>query len=301
VGAMVVYENGLAKNKDYRHFQIRDLPQNGSLAKPDDFLSLAEVLRRRLKYCVKLKKQLKLKKINGGFELVNQDNKKILATINLSPVSDLIATLDFDFVDKADFIPVLKAIITRSKFKKYYLAIALEKFSPVPFADFNMQIDRTDSSRYVLETSKFSLVDQSLNSVPDLIVIDGGKGQLSAVKKVVKEIGMNELNLCSLAKKKEEIFLPNKPSSIILVDHSPEKFLLTQIRDETHRFAITHNRKRRDAKITESSLDQIPGIGEKTKMKLIKHFGTVAAVLQADLNELAMVANIKVAKAIKKV
>jgi excinuclease ABC subunit C len=301
VGAMVVFENGLSKNKDYRNFQIRSLPATGEEAKPDDFLSMAEVLRRRLKYCLSLPKEYKLLKSDFGFVL--KKAKEEVVKLKIEVLTDATASLDLEILakkldPKTLMLPLLQKIFGKLKIKKYYLKADFEQYFPISFLDLGVKLDRTAVDRYVLETAKFSFVDASLNSVPDLILIDGGKGQLSAVKKVFKELGVNNIALCSLAKKEEEIFLPNRPDSLVLADFSPEKFLLTQIRDETHRVAITHNRGKRDKKLSASLLDQVPGIGHKTKMSLLNKFGSVDAVLAASEPELIEATNKKIAEAI---
>jgi excinuclease ABC subunit C len=121
--------------------------------------------------------------------------------------------------------------------------------------------------------------------LPDLIIVDGGKGQLSAdlfvlnnYKKKFKQAGLKfEIEICALAKKDEEIFLPNTDRIIILENQS--KFLVQRIRDEAHRFAITNNRKARLSTIRKSEIDNIPGIGPKTKQKLLVTFGSTKNII----------------------
>lgn len=129
--------------------------------------------------------------------------------------------------------------------------------------------------------------DKSFLEKPDLIVIDGGKGQLNSVKCVVDSMGIKNLNLISLAKREEEIFILGKKSPLILKKDSNELHLLQRLRDEAHRFAIEYHRKLREKGMTRSSLDEIVGIGEETKQKLLGHFGSVEKIKEASSEELA--------------
>jgi len=124
---------------------------------------------------------------------------------------------------------------------------------------------------------------------PDLIVIDGGKGQLSAVVPMVRAAGLLDVPIVSLAKQIEEVFIEGQSESIKLSHHSPELQLLLQIRDEAHRFAITYHRKLRGKRSLESILDHVPGIGEKRKKALWKHFKTLENMKKASAEDLAKV------------
>lgn len=125
---------------------------------------------------------------------------------------------------------------------------------------------------------------------PDLLLIDGGKGQLHAVCEVLQELGLLETQpIIGLAKENEEIYVPNSPIPIILPRESPALHLLQRLRDEAHRFAITYHRSLRDKRTVASSLDQIPGIGPKRKQALLRHFGSVTRIRRASLEELMQV------------
>lgn len=123
--------------------------------------------------------------------------------------------------------------------------------------------------------------------LPDLIIIDGGKGQLNAALPLIRKVGVSDVPVISLAKRIEEVFVEGKSESIILSHHSPELQLLQQIRDEAHRFAITYHRKLRGKRNLESILDHIEGIGPKRRQALWKHFGTMEAIKAATVEELA--------------
>lgn len=135
--------------------------------------------------------------------------------------------------------------------------------------------------------------DESFSSVPDLLVIDGGKGQLAYAKEAQKETGREDIEILSLAKREEEVFLGSDPkTSIILPKDSVALQLLQRIRDEAHRFAITFHRHLRSKHLSESVLKSIDGVGEKTCARLIKEFGSVEEIKRKSVEELARVEGI---------
>ncbi len=134
--------------------------------------------------------------------------------------------------------------------------------------------------------------DVSLGSVPDLMVIDGGKGQLSSVMEIFKEVDKgvtNSINVVSLAKRIEEVFVPNTSEPIILDHHHYSLKLLQKIRDEAHRFAITFHRDLRGKGMIVSVLDGIKGVGQKRKLSLLRTFKTVENLKNATLDEIEAV------------
>lgn len=135
--------------------------------------------------------------------------------------------------------------------------------------------------------------DEKFLPAPDLILLDGGKGQLSAVVPVFGEMevgdGLPDIPLRSLAKRDEEVYEPGRPEPVILKRNSPELHLLQRVRDEAHRFANTYHRKVRSAAMTRSVLDDLPGIGPARRKQILDHFGTPDAFLNASLRELEAV------------
>jgi excinuclease ABC subunit C len=123
-------------------------------------------------------------------------------------------------------------------------------------------------------------------AMPDLIIIDGGKGQLSAAMEVLQELHI-DIPTVGLAKENEELFIPGSPDPVILPRSSQGLYLVQRVRDEAHRFGITYHRKLRSDRTFKSVLDEIPGIGPKRKQALMKHFGSVRAISAASLEELA--------------
>ena len=133
--------------------------------------------------------------------------------------------------------------------------------------------------------------DEKFVPAPDLILLDGGKGQLSAAVAAMDELGdgLPDIPLRSLAKRDEEIFQPGRPEPVTLGRTSPELHLLQRVRDEAHRFANTYHRKLRGRAMTTSALDELPGVGPTRKKKILQHFGTPEAFLDASLEELEAV------------
>src|SRR5919204_1536165 len=134
--------------------------------------------------------------------------------------------------------------------------------------------------------------DASFASLPNLIVIDGGKGQLSSGLRALGEFRERGVVVVALAKRIEELFLPGRPAPLVLDHDTPELQLLQRVRDEAHRFAITHHRIRRDRAMTTSILDDLPGIGPARKRALLKHFGSPEALTAASREELEAVPGI---------
>ena len=122
---------------------------------------------------------------------------------------------------------------------------------------------------------------------PALIVVDGGKPQVSAAQRALGELGITDIALCGLAKRLEEVWLPNNADPLIFPRNSEGLYLLQRIRDEAHRFAITFHRSRRSKVMLESLLDEIPGLGSARRTALLDRFGSVSAIRKAPVSELA--------------
>lgn len=125
--------------------------------------------------------------------------------------------------------------------------------------------------------------------MPDLIVIDGGKGQLSAARDALRDLDLEGIPTIALAEREEEVFIEDEAEPLRLPENSPALRTLQRVRDEAHRFALAYHRKLRDERTTRSALDAIPGVGPRRKRALIRHFGSVKAVGEADLDQLRAV------------
>lgn len=141
-------------------------------------------------------------------------------------------------------------------------------------------------ARFLTETKKEPQMK------PDLIVIDGGKGQLSASEQILRASGNNDISIIALAKRAEEVFVPGNEQSIILPRSSSALRLLINIRDEAHRFALSLHRKRRSRRTLESELESISGIGEKNKFLLLKELGSVENIANANRETLSKIKGI---------
>ena len=136
-----------------------------------------------------------------------------------------------------------------------------------------------------LLTRRLKMVDR--DPEPDLIVIDGGKGQLGMACGVLEKLNLTHIPIIGLAKEFEEVFVPNSSRPIIIPKNNKALYLLQQVRDESHRFAITYHRQLRSKNISASSLDDIVGVGKKRKVALLKEFGTIDNIKNASVEQLA--------------
>ena len=127
---------------------------------------------------------------------------------------------------------------------------------------------------------------------PGLVVVDGGPPQVAAAQRALDELGIDDIPVCGLAKRLEEIWLPGQEDPVILPRTSEALFLLQRVRDEAHRFAITHHRGRRSKSMVESLLDDVPGLGEVRRKALLKRFGSLRKIRAATVEEIAEVPGI---------
>ena len=134
-----------------------------------------------------------------------------------------------------------------------------------------------------------SAEDGKFSRMPDLVLVDGGKGQLNAAVSVVRSLGLKDIPVISLAEKFEEVYVEGQDDPVNIPKNSAALHLLQRIRDEAHRFALSYHRSLRKKSRLHSVLEEIPGIGEKRRKILIKHFGTVEAIKKSSLEELARI------------
>ena len=128
--------------------------------------------------------------------------------------------------------------------------------------------------------------------VPGLVVVDGGPPQVAAAQRALDELGIDDIPICGLAKRLEEVWLPGEEDPVILPRTSEGLYLLQRVRDEAHRFAIGHHRSRRSRTMVESTLDDVPGLGEVRRRTLLKHFGSLKRLREASVEELTQVPGI---------
>lgn len=271
VGAMVVFENGAAKKSDYRKFKIK------SVVGANDFASLQEMLRRRFKRYQEVKKQEQgqgdwsepEREIESGREGGVERNEKRETRNEIEATSGTGETARPAGNEGSNVNPVDEAVggSTKSKIKN--------RKSKIPLSKGIRTAERKN--------------DESWARMPDLVIIDGGKGQLSAAVEVFQEMGIEGVQLISLAKREEEVFRPVRSESLRLPKNSPALHLLQRIRDEAHRFGITYHRSLRAKKGLHSQLDAIPGIGPRRRRALLTKFGSLDAIRDASVEELVQV------------
>ncbi len=239
--------------------------------------------------------------------LVARRAKKIVGFVRLSKIGSCLEAkclwVDADYRGKRLGQFLLRKLMDRAKKEKvyvttdpklheYYAEIGfLHVHEPPKAIQKEINDAKKEGDEFLEGSAMVSLPagrkeDSSLGSHPDLLVIDGGKGQLSTVDSVLKELQI-DIPVIGLAKREEEVFVLGKKDPVFFPSDSQGKFLLMRLRDEAHRFANKHREKKGIKKSIHSSLDDVPGIGEKTKEALLKEFGSVASLQEASDSDLA--------------
>jgi excinuclease ABC subunit C len=174
----------------------------------------------------------------------------------------------------------------KSDYRRFKIAVGLDDFAAMEevlarrFAQWERQRDVSPHDKDY---------DPSFAALPNVVVIDGGRGQLSAGLRALPGFRERGVVVIALAKRIEEVFIPGQREPLVLAHDTPELQLLQRVRDEAHRFAITHHRTRRDRALKASVLDGLPGVGPARKRALLQHFGSPDAVLAASREELEAV------------
>src|SRR5437763_1446407 len=215
------------------------------------------------------------------FRKSQQDRLQIAAgrlaqTLGHSGEVNRIESFDISNIQGSDSVAGM-VVLDRGKFDKNQYRVFNIR-SVVGADDFRSMAEAVDRRyRRLLEEGK---------ALPDLILIDGGRGQLNAALAALKKLGIEEMPIAGLAKREEEIYVPEREEPIRLERRDPALQLLQMVRDETHRFAVSSHRRRRSKRILHSELDDFPGIGEKRRRLLIERFGSVSGVKQASMQDL---------------
>ncbi|MCD4817300.1 MAG: excinuclease ABC subunit UvrC [Candidatus Cloacimonetes bacterium] len=257
--------------------------------KPEEFLEINELLKKKLIIPQKGElKALQLISNENAFNYVEEQKLKYLRKSNrtIFPVKELkdklnlkklprkMVCMDISTIQGVDTVSSIVFFENGKPKKKNYLHFIIKTVSGQD--DFASMAETLQ--RY------FTKLDNYVT--PDLIVIDGGKGQLSSAYQIMIDMNIKDIEIIALAKRIEEVFQPKSKRSIILPRSSSALRLLIHIRDEAHRFAITFHRKRRKVRLLTSELDLIKGIGEKTKFLLLNEFGSVQGVRLASIEQL---------------
>jgi excinuclease ABC subunit C len=233
-----------------------------------------------------LMKEIKRKEDNKIQEAL-EEAKEIL---NLPKIPRIIEGFDISNIEGTDATGSMVYFLEGRPYNKYYRHFKIRtKSTPDDVAMMKEVIKR----RYTM------LIENNL-SLPDLILVDGGKGQLNAGYSVLKELGIEGIPIIGLAKRFEEIFVPNEKNPIILPRNSNLLKIFQRVRDEAHRFAIKLHKKQREKRVRRSVLDDIKGIGPATRNKLLRHFGSVENLKKATPEAIAQVVGKKLTNTILK-
>ncbi|MCX4848692.1 excinuclease ABC subunit UvrC [Streptomyces sp. NBC_00893] len=262
VASMVVFEDGLARKSEYRRFQIKGFEGQ------DDVRSMHEVIGRRFK------RYLQEKERTGEWEETPAPTGPVPAPQDAAiapgaaPGPDIAAP-------GTDPAACVAALVTADP-----AAGAADPARGTTDADPDAE-PREDDGR----PKRFAYP-------PQLVVVDGGQPQVAAAKRALDELGIDDIAVCGLAKRLEEVWLPDDDDPVVLPRSSEGLYLLQRVRDEAHRFAITYQRAKRAKRIRSSPLDAVAGLGETRKQALIKHFGSVKKLKQATIDEICEVPGI---------
>ncbi len=247
-GAMVVFEQGTPKKKEYRRFGIKN-------ASNDDFASMSEMLGRRFR--------------RQSAEKAARQRSQSLAIARAGDRDEPAPSTGYEALSRFAEEDAEGAHEARMGDSVGVLAAKAHASEDDPTSS------QTEEGGWAV--------------LPDLIVIDGGKGQLNAVVRVLHEAGLRDVPVISLAKQREEIFLPGQSEPMLLPERSEARRLLQRVRDEAHRFSNTYNRKLGIKRATRGKLDEVPLIGPVRKKALMRHFGSLKAIRAASTEELLAV------------
>ena len=215
--------------------------------------------------------------------------KQLAVELDLSVDPSHIEGFDISNIQGTDPVASLVVFKNGTASKKDYRRFKIKTVKgPNDFAMMQEVVER-----------RYSRLLQEEKDLPDLILIDGGKGQLNAAYEVLSELGIEDTAIIGLAKREEEVFLPGRSEPIIIPKRSPALHLLQRVRDEAHRFAVNYHRKLRSRRLTHSLLDRIPGVGPKRRQALLQHFGSLGEIKKANISKLKEVEGISGATARK--
>jgi len=263
-----------------RHLRIRTPLESNEFA-------LMRISQKNAKVMVNQQIRMEDLKLKEGEELkeILEDIKNLL---DLKTIPRIIEGFDISNIEGKDATGSMVYFLEGKPYKKKY-------------RHYNIRSKSTPDDVGMIKEivfRRYSKILEREGTLPDLILIDGGKGQLNAATKILKELGI-EIPVISLAKRLEEIFIPNKEESIILPDDSSVLKLFQQIRDEAHRFAVRLHKTRRKKRYSGSILEDIKGIGPATRNKLLKKFGSLEGIKEASKEELSKVITQELAEKIK--
>jgi len=227
--------------------------------------------------------ELKLQKMKAG-DYIPHSLKELAKDLRLHMPPRRIEAFDISNLAGKDAVASMVCFQDGSSHKSEYRRYKIKTLKGPD--DFGMIAEAvTRRYRRLLEERK---------PLPDLILVDGGKGQLSAAMDALKNLGIHNQPVCALAKRFEEVYLPSEPGPISIAKTSSSLRLLQRVRDESHRFALLYHRKRRTSRTLTSELDSIPGIGKARRQAMLNHFGSLKKLKQASEKEIAKVRGLSI-------
>jgi len=291
VASMVVFEDGLARKSEYRRFQIK------GFAGQDDVRSMHEVITRRFRRYLAEKERTG--EWTDGTAPADALPEPPAATLTEAPASaESPGTSLAEASEPASAEPSGTAAAESPE-------TAGAGVPGTALADASGPASADPSGAAVAESSETDGAGSAGNTLteddgrprrfaypPQLVVVDGGAPQVAAAQRALDELGIDDIAVCGLAKRLEEVWLPGDDDPVVLPRTSEGLYLLQRVRDEAHRFAITYQRAKRAKRFRSGPLDDVPGLGETRKQALIKHFGSVKKLRSATIDQICDVPGI---------
>ncbi|WHM33548.1 excinuclease ABC subunit UvrC [Streptomyces sp. BPPL-273] len=290
VASMVVFEDGLARKSEYRRFQIKGFRGQ------DDVRSMHEVITRRFRRYLAEKERT-------GEWADGEDSGEGSPRADGRPGTDPGATPGSLAAPRAEAdsghqpVPGHTATSGHDAAPSQEAASGHEAASGQEAAPGRQAVPGHEAADDLALTDGPALKDEDgrpkrFAYPPQLVVVDGGQPQVAAAQRALDDLGIDDIAVCGLAKRLEEVWLPREDDPVVLPRTSEGLYLLQRVRDEAHRFAITYQRTKRAKRFRSSPLDDVPGLGETRKQALIKHFGSVKKLRSATIDQICEVPGI---------
>ena len=265
------------------------VPQRG------DKRALAETVQRNAAEALA---QHKLKRA-GDFNARSEALQSIQDALGLADAPLRIECVDVSHVQGTDVVASLVVFEDALPKKSDYRHFAIRDAAGDGRSDDVASIAEVTRRRFWRHLSEAQVTDKPRRFAypPNLFVVDGGAPQVNAAQAVLDELGITDVAVIGLAKRLEEVWVPSEPDPVIMPRNSEGLYLLQRVRDEAHRFAIAYHRSKRSKRMTASALDSVRGLGEARRKALVAHFGSVARLKQASVDDITAVPGIGVATA----
>ena len=263
----------------------RKAPVNVDVPKAGDKLKLVGMVKKNAEF---LLEELQLQKLKRG-DFVPHSVQSLQRDLRLAVPPRRIECFDISNIQGSDTVASLVVFVDAKPKKSEYRKFKIRSVEgPDDFASMREVVER-----------RYSRLIEAGGTSPDLIVVDGGKGQLSSAVEVLGQLNYTSTPIVGLAKRLEEVFFPGQSDPLLIPRTSSSLKLLQQIRDEAHRFAITYHRTLRSKRILNTELDLIKGIGKQRAKELLESFGSVQGVKFATEEQIAEIVGPKLASEIK--